>query len=49
MKLFKCRLIHEGFVMQLFFREGRPVGEILKDLRAFQWTPGEWEITEEGE
>jgi len=49
MKRFKCRLIHQGFVMQIFFREGRSASEILRDLQSFQWPAGEWEITEAGE
>jgi len=49
MKLFKCKLIHQGFVMHLFFREGKSSREILSDLQSFQWPAGEWEITEAGE
>jgi len=47
MRLFKCALISPaGHVLELFYREGASMRDVLSDLQGFQWPAGAWEITE---
>ena len=46
MKTFICKLIHDGIVKELFYREGKSADTVKEDLEFFQWPKGEWTIEE---
>ena len=46
MALYECKLVYKGYVQELFFREGESESGILSELLQFQWSKGQWTITE---
>lgn len=45
MKLYKCKLVNNGYVKKLFFFEGASPDDVLAGLNMFEWPSGEWDIT----
>lgn len=46
MILFKCTLINNGYVQELFYRKADSKAELLELLEMFIWSDGSWEINE---
>jgi hypothetical protein len=44
--MFKVKLVHKGFVRELFYREAISYDAILKYLDMFEWPQGKWKISE---
>lgn len=48
-RYFFCKLVHNGYVQESFWREGESKKEIKEELECFQFPKGEWEILEQEE
>lgn len=49
--MYYCKLVHNGWVQEGFYRDGESASEVLKDLECFEWPEGTWTVEdlEEGE
>ena len=46
MKLFKCTLTKNGYVKDLFYRQGDNKSDVIEGLNMFDWAGGNWEVEE---
>ena len=47
--LYQCKLVKNGYVQELFYRDGKSEADVLESLQMFCWPDGEWTITLERE
>jgi len=43
--LYFCKLVHNGYVQESFYRRGNSVNEIIRSLHLFEWVRGTWGVS----